>query len=119
MSTFYTRFHKVPREVDLYDPFDKVDRLTYLDTTVQITRMMQAGVNLAFRKEQGLPYDGTDDFDPSIPVFPVDPAISAQRMKEYRQALKDRAEAKRQQAIEASEPPAATGDGQESAPPNT
>lgn len=115
MSTFYTRFHKVPREVDLYDPFDKVDRLTYLDTTVQITRMMQAGVNLAFRREQGLPYDGSDDFDPSVPVFPIDPAISAQRMKEYRQALKDRAEAKREQQQQ-QEPPAATGDGQESAP---
>lgn len=113
MSTFYTRFHKPKREDVFMDPFDKVDRLTYLDTTVQITRMMQAGVNLAFRKEQGFPYDGTDDFDPSIPVFPIDPAISAQRMKEYKQALKDRAEAKREQAkkeANPSETPAATGD---------
>lgn len=114
MSTFFTRFHKPKREDVLMDPFDKVDRLTYLDTTVQITRMMQAGVNLAFRKEQGLPYDGSDDFDPSIPVFPIDPAISAQRMKEYRQTLKDRAEAKREQAkleeTKPSETPVATGD---------
>lgn len=114
MSTFYTRFHKPKREDVFMDPFDKVDRLTYLDTTVQITRMMQAGVNLAFRKEQGLPYDGSDDFDPSVPVFPIDPAVSAQRMKEYRQTLKDRAEAKREQAkkeeAKLSETPAATGD---------
>lgn len=115
MSKFFTRFHKVPREVDLYDPYDKVDRLTYLDTTVQITRMMQAGVNLAFRREQALPYDGTDDSDPCVPVYTVDPALSAQQMKSYRQALKDRADARRAEA-EAKETPATTGDKSESAP---
>ena len=90
---FYTKFAKPVRVRCLYDPYDAVDRLTYVDTTVQISRMMQAGVNLAFRSNQGFPTgDFENDSSPAVPVYNVDPALSANMIKEYKQKLKDKAE---------------------------
>lgn len=94
---FYTKFIKPTRVCCLYDPYDAVDRLTYVDTTVQISRMMQAGVNLAFRSNQGLPTgDFENDNSPAAPVYTVDPALSANMIKSYKQSLKDNAERARQ-----------------------
>ena len=96
---FYTKFNKPTRVRCLYDPYDAVDRLTYVDTTVQISRMMQAGVNLAFRANQGFPtVDLDNDNSPVAPVYNVDPALSANMIKEYKQKLKDKAENNRKGA---------------------
>lgn len=85
-TKFFTKFNLLPVKHALYNPNDAVDRLTYVDTTQQITRMLQAGVNLKLRNNQGL--SGEDFNAPAMPVYAPDVAISQRMINTYRDELK-------------------------------
>ena len=88
--TFKTRFTVGRAHWPVYNPNDAVDRLTYVDTTQQITRMLQAGANLKLRNNQGL--SGEDFNSPAMPVYSPDVAISQKMINQYQEELKTNAE---------------------------
>ena len=52
MSKFRTKFN-VPRfDGCVMNPYDAVDRLSYVDSTTQIVKMFQAGVNMKLQNSQ-------------------------------------------------------------------
>lgn len=113
MKRFFSKFNVFRNEHALYNPVDAVDRLTYVDTTQQIARMMQAGVNLKLRSNQGL--TGEDFNAPSMPVYAPDIALSQKMINCYKEDLKANAverskafEAQAKSSEEKSEPPVQT-----------
>lgn len=111
MKKFYTKFELVPHEVTIYNPVDKVDRLTYVDTTQQITRMLQAGVNLKLRANQGL--SGEDFNAPAMPIYSPDVALSQKMINDYKEELKANAEKRSAEyaaSVKAADPLSSTGE---------
>ena len=113
-KSFVTKFNIRPAVWPDYNPNDAVDRLTYVDTTQQISRMMQAGANLRMRNAQGL--SGEDFNAPSTPIYAPDVCEAQKMINEYKDNLKRNAEeltAAYEAAKEASAneelPPAPTG----------
>lgn len=83
-----------------YNPVDAVDRLTYVDTTTEITRMLQAGASLRMRNAQGL--EGEDFNAPSMCVYAPDISESARMINDYKNALKENAEKRTRELQELS-----------------
>lgn len=91
-KSFRTKFNMTPAVWPSYNPVDAVDRLTYVDTTQQITRMLNAGASMRMRNSQGL--KGEDFNAPAMPVYAPDISQSTRMIKEYKEALKENAERK-------------------------
>lgn len=92
VKRFYTKYDVPSFGGCVMNPFDAVDRLSYVDTTTQIVRMLQAGADLKLKRNQGF---SDEDFNaPSMQVYPPDIADSQRRLNEFQQKLKDSAKAK-------------------------
>lgn len=101
MKRFYTKFDMQVTRYDgcIMNPIDAVDRLSYVDTTQQIVKMLNAGANLRMRNNQG--YDSEDFNAPSMPVYTPDIADAQRRIRSFNDELKYNA-AKRSAEFEAS-----------------
>lgn len=82
MIKFYTKYDRVKQQRSKLDPKDNVDRLSYVDSTRMVQRMILEGQNLnAYRaaaqragmyRLQDLE---TDEKVPAMPVYEEDPVI--------------------------------------------
>lgn len=70
------------------NPYDAVDRLSYVDSTTQIVRMMKAGVNMRLQNSQLTAYDG-DMNAPSMPVYAPDISQAYKELHELQDKLKE------------------------------
>lgn len=88
---FFTKYdvQDTPYHGVVMNPVDAVDRLSYVDTTQQIVRMMQAGANLRMRNNQG--YQSEDFNAPAMPVYTPDLADAQRRVKTFTDNLKENA----------------------------
>lgn len=103
MKRFFTKYHPsfyFGSDGVQMNPYDAVDRLSYIDSTTQIVRMMQAGVNLKLQNSQLMSYDG-DMNAPSIPVYAPDISVAYKRLHELKDELKEN-ERKNREAYEAA-----------------
>lgn len=96
---FHTRFNvaEVKNKYKVYDRHDNVDRVSYVDNTKLIQRLIYEGQNLAAYRAQALRtglYSDQDAFagvdDPIIPVYEQDPAIMQPIVEASKAALKSR-----------------------------
>lgn len=86
MPRFLTKFIMTPFEGCVMNPYDAVDRLSYVDSTTQIVRMLSAGVNLRMRNSQGM--QEVDFNAPSAVVYAPDVAEAQTMLNELEETLK-------------------------------
>lgn len=85
---FRTKFNVPRREGSMMNPYDAVDRLSYVDSTTQIVRMLKAGVNMRLQNSQLMAYDG-DMNAPSMPVYAPDISTAYRELHEMQDKLKE------------------------------
>lgn len=88
MKKFKTKFDMVPYRGTVMNPYDAVDRLSYVDSTTQIVEMMKAGVSAKLRRAQ-LIGDETDLNAPATPVYAPDIAVAYKQLHELQDQLKE------------------------------
>lgn len=70
------------------NPYDAVDRLSYVDSTTQIVRMLKAGVSMKLRRSQLI--GSEDDMNcPAMPVYAPDIADAYRQLHEMQDKLKE------------------------------
>lgn len=88
MKKFLTKYDiKHFNGVDM-NPYDAVDRLSYVDSTTQIVRMLQAGVSMKLQRSQLWSFDG-DMNAPSLAVYAPDIADAYRQLHEMQDKLKE------------------------------
>lgn len=88
MKKFLTKFDIKHFEGIEMNPYDAVDRLSYVDSTTQIVRMLKAGVNMRLQNSQLYAYDG-DMNAPSMPVYAPDITAAYKQLHEMQDKLKE------------------------------
>lgn len=88
MKRFLTKFDIKRFNGCEMNPYDAVDRLSYVDSTTQIVRMLQAGVNMKLQRSQLMTIDG-DMNAPSMPVYAPDIADAYRQLHEMQDKLKE------------------------------
>lgn len=88
MKRFLTKFDIEHFNGVEMNPYDAVDRLSYVDSTTQIVRMLQAGVNMKLQRSQLMTVDG-DMNAPSMPVYAPDIADAYRQLHEMQDKLKE------------------------------
>lgn len=102
MKKFLTKFDIKPSVGIEMNPYDAVDRLSYVDSTTQIVRMLRAGVSAKLRNSQLMTYDG-DMNAPSMPIYAPDIADSYRQLHELQDRLKENQRAKTEAMMKAQE----------------
>jgi len=94
---FYTRYDALKQKPSKLDEHDHVDRLSYVDSTKMVQRMIQEGQNLmAFRAaaltrgQYKLEDLKEDETLPAMSVFEEDPVIRDQKLDAYKKELNSR-----------------------------
>lgn len=85
---FVTKFDVTPFAGCEMNPYDAVDRLSYVDSTTQIVRMLSAGVNMRLQNSQLMCTDG-DMNAPSMPVYAPDISVAYAKLHEMKEQLKE------------------------------
>lgn len=95
---FHTRFNPAPRKTlgKVYDSHDNVDRLSYVDSTLMINRLINEGRSLNEYRANALrsgQYSGdfneiVNDVGIPCPVFQSDPVIAMPIIEEAQEMLK-------------------------------
>lgn len=100
---FYTKYDVEPYSGVEMNPFDAVDRLSYVDTTQQIVSFLKAGVNMRLRRAQLLiDQDGGAALNaPSTTVYAPDVAEAFAQLHKLQDELKDNQEKLTKQREEA------------------
>lgn len=98
MKSFATRYTPNTKVVSVMDSHDNVDRLSYVDSTQMVKRMIFEGQNLmAYRaaalrgmySSDELGNLGSEEGLPAIPVYETDPVIGKQIIDGYKEVLGD------------------------------
>lgn len=85
---FYTKYDQKPFEGSVMNPYDAVDRLSYVDSTVQIVEMLKAGVSAKLRASQMMCTEG-DLNAPSVSVYAPDIADAYRQLHKLQDDLKE------------------------------
>lgn len=88
MKRFLTKYDLKHFDGVVMNPYDAVDRLSYVDSTTQIVRMLKAGVNLRLQNSQLYAYDG-DMNAPSMPIYAPDISAAYKQLHEMQDKLKE------------------------------
>lgn len=88
---FYTKYDIAPYSGVEMNPFDAVDRLSYVDTTQQIVSFLKAGVNMRLQRAQLLiDQDGGAALNaPSATVYAPDVAEAFAQLHRLQDELKE------------------------------
>lgn len=92
MKKFFTKYDVYPFSGCTMNPYDAVDRLSYMDTTQQIVSMLRAGARLRLRDNDG--FKGEDFNAPSMPVYTPDIAVAQRMLNSLSDELKANAQVK-------------------------
>ena len=100
MKKFRTKFDVQHFDGCKMNPYDAVDRLSYVDSTTQIVSMLKAGVSARLQRSQ-LMTDELDLNSPSMPVYAPDIADAYRQLHQMQDELKEN-ERKRSEAYKAA-----------------
>lgn len=92
---FHTRYRIPKRVLRHFDEHDNVDRISFIDSTALVQRMISEGKSLDYYRALSL-RNGLYDLDdlkadesvPAVPVYQEDPVILSNLDKIYRQEMK-------------------------------
>lgn len=94
---FATRYKPNQKRLSVMDQHDCVDRLSYVDSTKMVQRMIAEGHNLmAYRAlalnrgQYSLDDLADDETLPALGVYEEDPAIAGAKLEAYKKELKGR-----------------------------
>lgn len=88
MRKFLTKFDIKRFDGCTMNPYDAVDRLSYVDSTTQIVKMLQAGVNMKLQRSQLMTVDG-DMNAPAMPIYAPDIADAYRQLHDMQDRLKE------------------------------
>lgn len=87
--TFVTKYTVAPYNGVEMNPYDAVDRLTYVDTTQQIVSFLRAGVNMRLQRSQTMIDSGADLNAPMTTVYAPDVAEAFAQLHKLQDELKE------------------------------